>query len=275
MNVFHCGRFRFELDHPLVMGILNVTPDSFSDGGSFHQTNAGLKQVAQMIDEGVDIIDIGGESSRPGAAPVSTEAELARIIPIIKVLKDCGKAISIDTYKPEVMQIVLDLGVDMINDIRGFNSVAAGKIVAKYNCGLCIMHMKNDPQTMQQAPHYQNVLLEVGDFLQQRAQNLQQLGVHSKQIVIDPGFGFGKTLQHNLRLLEGICELSKMTQLPVLAGLSRKSMLGQITGKTVENRLAASIAAALRAVQYGAKILRVHDVAATVDALKIWQAKAE
>lgn len=275
-DFFDCGRFRFPLTgkstRPLVMGILNVTPDSFSDGGQYLGLEAALCRAEQMMDEGVDIIDIGGESSRPGAQPLPLQEELARVLPVIFALRDCGLPISVDTYKPEVMREAIAAGADMINDIRGFQSPAAIAAVAQADCGLCIMHMQNTPETMQLAPEYENPVAQVISFLQQCADDLFASGVAASRICVDPGFGFGKSLQHNLALLRAVQQIGKELGLPVLAGLSRKSMLGAITDRPVEQRQAASLAANLIAVSQGARIVRVHDVAATVDAIKVWQA---
>lgn len=277
-NYLQFGRYRFPLGkenfRPLVMGVLNVTPDSFSDGGQFHSLELALSHAEQMIAEGVDIIDIGGESTRPGTPPLPLEEELRRIMPVVYALRDCGKPLSIDTYKPEVMREAIAAGVDMINDINGFRVEGALSAVKESDCALCIMHMQNDPQSMQVKPHYDNVTREVTDFLRERVAVMDREGIERNRLCIDPGFGFGKTLEHNVALLKNIGQISAELGVPVLAGLSRKSMLGAITGKPVEQRLAASIAAALAAAAHGAHIVRVHDVAETVDALKVWQAVA-
>jgi dihydropteroate synthase len=270
--LLHCGHFQFDLSRPLVMGIVNVTPDSFSDGGQHLHRDAALAHAHQLIAEGADILDIGGESTRPGAQPVSVQEELDRVLPIIEGLHDAPVPISIDTCKHEVMQAAIAAGAQMVNDINALqdaaamNIVAAGKVVA-----VCLMHKQGKPQTMQQQPHYQNVVDEVSAFLRERIAAAEASGIQRERIVIDPGFGFGKTLAHNLTLLR---ELKKLTELgvPLLAGLSRKSMLGALTGQDVGQRLPASVAAALIAVQRGASIVRVHDVRATVDALKVWNA---
>jgi dihydropteroate synthase len=272
------GRYRFPLGkenfRPLVMGVLNVTPDSFSDGGQFHSLELALSHAEQMIAEGVDIIDIGGESTRPGTPPLPLEEELRRVMPVVYALRDCGKPLSIDTYKPEVMREAIAAGVDMINDINGFRVDGALSAVKEGDCALCIMHMQNDPRSMQIKPHYDNVTKEVTGFLRERVAVMDREGIERNRLCIDPGFGFGKTLEHNVALLKNIGQISAELGVPVLAGLSRKSMLGAITGKPVEQRLAASIAAALAAAAHGAHIVRVHDVAETVDALKVWQAVA-
>ncbi|CAN5255825.1 dihydropteroate synthase [soil metagenome] len=273
---FQCGRFRFPVSgpafRPLVMGILNVTPDSFSDGGSFHSLELAISRAEQMIAEGVDIIDIGGESSRPGAPRLSLEEELGRVMPVLYALRDCGKPISIDTCKPQLMRQALVAGADMINDISGFQTPESIAAVQESDCGLCIMHMQNEPQSMQQNPHYEDVVAEVSAFLHDRAHALEVAGINRQRLCIDPGFGFGKTLEHNLLLLKNIGHLQSELGLPVLAGLSRKAMIGALTGRPVEERLAGSLAAALAAASRGACIVRVHDVKETVDALKVWQA---
>lgn len=276
MKYFQCGRYRFGLDgeeaRPLVMGILNVTPDSFSDGGRYDSVPAAISRVETMIGEGVDIIDIGAESSRPGAAAVSLQEELERIMPVIEALKDCGRPLSVDTYKPEVMAAALASGADMINDICGFSTEESLKAVAPYDCGLCVMHMQGEPGTMQNNPHYGDVVAEVSDFLERQATKLVTAGVARNRICLDPGFGFGKMLDDNLVLLRNLDVICKRLDLPVLAGLSRKSVVGALTGKPVDKRLAGNLAIALSAVSHGASIVRVHDVGETVDALKVWLA---
>jgi dihydropteroate synthase len=270
--MFHCGKFQFStVGHPLVMGILNVTPDSFSDGGEHAGRDSALRHAERLIDEGVDIIDIGGESSRPGAEALLQQQELDRVMPLVEALQGCGKPLSIDTYKPEVMRAALAAGADMINDIWGFRMPGAVEAVAQGGTGLCVMHMQRDPQTMQEAPSYANLMTEVGDFLAERVTALEQAGVARERIVLDPGFGFGKTQDHNLQMLHQLDRFAAQG-LPVLAGLSRKSMLGAVTGRAPQQRVAASVAAALMAVERGAWIVRVHDVAPTVDALKTWWA---
>lgn len=276
MKYFQCGRYRFELEgekhRPLVMGILNITPDSFSDGGRFFSLASALAHAEEMIAEGVDIIDIGAESSRPGSDPVPLQEELDRLMPVVEALKDCGKPLSIDTYKPEVMSAVLAEGADMINDIRGFRAEASLEAVASHSCGLCIMHMQGEPKTMQDSPQYGNVTEEVVAFLQEQVSNLTNAGIVANRICIDPGFGFGKTLEDNLVLLKNMSFIQQSLELPVLAGLSRKSVVAALTGKPVEKRLAGNLAIALAAVEHGAAIIRVHEVGETVDALKVWLA---
>ena len=269
------GRYRFPVDRaarPLVMGVLNVTPDSFSDGGRYASLDVALSHAEEMISAGVDIIDIGGESTRPGAKPLSLQEELDRVMPLVFALRDCGKPLSIDTCKPGVMREVIVAGADMINDINGFRADGALQVVAEADCALCIMHMQKDPQTMQLKPEYLDVYAEVREFLRDRIGLMQQSGIALERLCIDPGFGFGKTLEHNVTLLKNIDRLQEELGLPVLAGVSRKSMIGNLTGKPVEQRMAGSLAGALAAVMHGAKIVRVHDVAETVDALAVWQA---
>lgn len=266
-----CGNFSLSLDRPLVMGIVNVTPDSFSDGGRHLLREAAIAHAHQLIAEGADMLDIGGESTRPGAASVSVQEELDRVMPVVEGLRGAPLPLSIDTCKPEVMRAVLAAGVQMINDVNALQSSEAMAAVAASNAAVCLMHKQGTPATMQAEPHYQDVLAEVSAFLEQRVAAVQAAGVARERIVVDPGFGFGKTLAHNLTLLRHLDKLSALG-VPVLAGLSRKSMLGTITGRDVGHRVHASVAAALLAVQRGARIVRVHDVQATVDALKVWRA---
>lgn len=272
-HTFQCGRYTFDLAaRPLVMGILNITPDSFSDGGRFQSLEFALSRAEEMLSEGVDLIDIGGESSRPGAPAVTLEEELQRVMPVVYALRDLGKPLSVDTYKPQVMREAIIAGADMINDINGFGAAGAIDAVVDSDCALCIMHMQNTPQTMQQQPAYRDVVREVIDFLRERVEALVAAGVERRRICLDPGFGFGKTVEHNYALLRGIGQIRAELGLPVLAGLSRKSMIGAVTGKPVERRLAGNLAGALAAVAHGAAIVRVHDVVETVDAFKVWQA---
>lgn len=274
-NQFICGRYRFNLNdavRPLVMGILNVTPDSFFDGGRYFSLDSILDRAEKMIADGVDIIDIGGESTRPGAKQLSLNEELDRVMPVIYALKDCGKPLSIDTYKPQVMHHAVMAGVDMLNDVTGFGSQEALLLAAKNNCGLCVMHMQNQPHNMQQAPHYEDIVEEVFDFLHTRIQALIYAGVDVNRICVDPGFGFGKTFVHNTTIFKNIDVLKNRIKLPVLVGVSRKSMIGTIIDKPVEQRLAGSLSAALLAAMRGASIIRVHDVAETVDALAVLDA---
>ncbi len=257
------------------MGILNVTPDSFSDGGQHAGRDAALRHAERMIAEGVDIIDIGGESSRPGSAALPLDEELARVLPMVEALRDCGRPLSIDTYKPEVMRAALAAGADLINDIWGFRMPGAVEAVSEAQAGqagLCVMHMQRDPQTMQEQPQYEDVVQEVAGFLRERVDALRAAGVAESRITLDPGFGFGKAPDHNLRLLGQLPQLT-VDGLPLLVGLSRKSTLGAILGgRPPQQRIAASLAAAVCAAERGAYIVRVHDVEQTVDALKVWWA---
>lgn len=269
--MLHCGKFKFDLSRPLIMGIVNATPDSFSDGGQHLQRDAALAHAQQLIAEGADMLDIGGESTRPGAKPVGIQEEMDRVLPIIEELRDAAVPISIDTFKPEMMLAAIAAGAQMVNDINALQDAASLNAVASSNVAVCLMHKQGNPQTMQEQPVYQNVVAEVSAFLSARIAAAEAAGIQRDRIVIDPGFGFGKALAHNLALLR---ELNRLTELgvTVLAGLSRKSMLGALTGQEVSQRLPASVAAALIAVQHGANIVRVHDVRATMDALKILNA---
>jgi dihydropteroate synthase len=267
--MFVCGSFQFDLARPLVMGIVNVTPDSFSDGGLYSMRDAAIAHALKLLEEGADIIDIGGESTRPGAAPVGEQEELDRVLPIIEGLH--GAPVSIDTFKPAVMKAAIAAGACMINDINALLDESAMQVVAASDAAVCLMHKQGNPQTMQQQPEYVDVFSEVKDFLRARIDAARAAGIARERIVIDPGFGFGKTLHHNILLLRELRALCGL-DVPLLAGLSRKSMLGAITGQDAQHRLPASIAAALIAVQNGAAIVRVHDVGATVDVFKIWNA---
>ncbi len=257
-----------QADQPLIMGILNVTPDSFSDGNRYLKKAVAIDRARQMIDAGVDIIDVGGESTRPGAKSVSVTEEIDRVLPIIEQIVPLGKPVSIDTSKPEVMQAAVSAGAQMINDVRALQQPGAMAMAAKLKVAVCLMHMQGQPKTMQQSPQYDDLVFQVKEFLSQRMQACLQAGIDIAQICLDPGFGFGKKLSHNIELLARL-ESFKSLQRPILVGISRKSMLGEITGKGVEQRLAASLATAQIAMQKGAAIIRVHDVAATVDVKKI------
>ena len=259
----------FDLKRPLVMGILNITPDSFSDGGMYLDFNAALKRAEKMIEEGVDIIDIGGESTRPGSDPVSADEELKRITPIIEAIKKISDiAISTDTYKPEVMKEVIDMDVAMINDIFALQKPNAIDIVKKSNVGVCLMHMQGTPKTMQLNPIYKNVVNEVKTFLEERVNLLTNEGIDKSRVILDPGFGFGKTFEHNIELLQNI-ESFQSLNLPMLVGVSRKSFIRKILIGDHDDHLSGSISAAIFSVLKGAKILRVHDVKETQSALKI------
>ncbi|MDH2916144.1 MAG: dihydropteroate synthase [Gallionella sp.] len=269
--MFRCGRYQFDLKRPIVMGIVNVTPDSFSDGGSHASTATAIAHAHRLIFEGADILDIGGESTRPGAVSVSDQEELDRVLPVIEGLSDIAIPISIDTYKPVVMRAALLAGVSMVNDVNALQAAGALEVVASSDAAVCLMHKQGTPQTMQRRPVYQNVMEEVSAFLRERVAVLEAAGVARERIVIDPGFGFGKTVEHNLELLGHLGAFGTLG-VPILAGLSRKSMLGVITGREVGDRVSASVAAAMLAVQHGAAIVRVHDVRETVDALKVLNA---
>ena len=272
--IFICGKFQLNLITPQVMGIVNVTPDSFSDGGKFSQANIAVAHALELVKEGAAILDIGGESTRPNATPVSLQEELDRVIPVIEALVNEFKAkqvnipISIDTYKPAVMQAAIDAGASMVNDVRALQEAGALEVVAKSKVGVCLMHMQGTPQTMQVNPQYNDVINDISAFLQARLQATIDAGVPASRILLDPGFGFGKTREHNITLIQQLESFANLGQ-PLLVGLSRKSILGQVTGNDVDARLYASIAASVIAAQKGAKILRVHDVGATVEALKI------
>jgi dihydropteroate synthase len=264
------SRYVIDLSRPRVMGIVNITPDSFSDGGRHGDTRSALAHCEQLLREGADILDLGGESSRPGAEALPLEEELARVLPVLREAVRLGVPVSVDTYKPPVMQAALDAGADIVNDIFALRSPGAETVVARHpRCGVCLMHMQGEPKSMQAAPHYGDVAAEVRDFLATRAAALRGQGVAADRIVLDPGYGFGKSVEHNFELLRRQRELLE-AGCPLLVGWSRKSSLGAITGRAVGERLAASVAAALAAVEHGARVVRVHDVAATVDALKVW-----
>lgn len=270
-RTLRCGRFRLDLGRPIVMGIVNLTPDSFSDGGRFEPLDQAVARAVQLIDEGADLIDVGAESTRPGAVTVPDAEEAARLLPFLSALRDARVPVSVDTRKPAVMRRVLDAGASMINDIAGFASVDARAAVAGSDCAVCAMHMQGEPATMQRDPAYDDVVAEVATFLRQRADALFGAGVARDRVVLDPGFGFGKGFDHNLALLRRLDTIVDLG-FPVLVGLSRKGMIGTITGKPVAERMAGSVAAALVAIESGASIVRVHDVAATVDALRVWSA---
>jgi len=269
--LLHCGKFRLDFSRPLVMGIINVTPDSFSDGGQHLRRESALAHAHHLIAEGASILDIGGESTRPGALPVSIQEELDRVIPVLEGLCGAPVPLSIDTHKPEVMRVALAAGASMVNDVNALQQSGALDAVVASNAAVCLMHKQGNPQTMQAQPQYSDVVSEVKEFLRARIAAAEAAGIARERIVADPGFGFGKSLEHNLALLRGLPAFNELG-VPLLAGLSRKSMLGAITGQDAEHRQPASIAAALLAVQRGAAIVRVHDVRATVDALKVWSA---
>lgn len=264
-----------QFDVPAVMGILNVTPDSFSDGGRFAGRDAALRQAEAMARDGAAIIDVGGESTRPGAADVSEQEELDRVLPVIEaVVAAVDTAVSIDTSKPAVMRAAVGAGAAMINDIRALREEGALRAAAELQCAVCLMHMQGQPRSMQQEPAYGDVVAEVTEFLAQRVRACVAAGLAEERIIVDPGFGFGKTRRHNIELLANLRQLQS-TGRPILAGLSRKSTLGELTGRDVGERLPASIAAAVIAVMKGATIVRVHDVRETVDALRVAAAVRE
>ncbi len=267
-----CAGRPLRLDRPRIMGIVNVTPDSFSDGGHHATPDAAVAHALQLVAEGADVLDVGGETTRPGARPVSEQEELDRVLPVIERLaRETDRPISVDTYRPAVMRAAVAAGAGMVNDVWGLRQDGALEAVASLGVPVVLMHMQGTPETMQQAPQYDDVLADVRNFLAQRVFACEMSGIPKSRIVLDPGFGFGKTLAHNLALLRNLDALASLG-CPVLAGLSRKSMLGAITGQPVEGRLAASITAAVLAAQGGALLLRVHDVAATRDALALLQA---
>jgi dihydropteroate synthase len=272
VTVWQAGRYRIDLSRPRLMGIVNITPDSFFDGGLHRQTAQAIAHCERLVSEGADILDLGGESTRPGAAPVDLVEERARVLPVLRQALQLGVPVSVDTRRCALMREALDAGADIINDVHALRDKGAEALLAGHgSAGICLMHMRGEPATMQQAPQYADVVGEVAQFLAERAASLQARGVQASRIVIDPGFGFGKTDAHQVALHRALPRL-KALGFPVLVGWSRKSTLGRMTGRPVHERLPASLAAALSAVYLGAKLLRVHDVAATADALKVWQA---
>lgn len=271
-TIVSCGKRRLDLVQPVVMGVLNVTPDSFSDGGSFHAPDQAVEHALRMYEDGAGVVDIGGESTRPGAGDVSVERELERVIPVVEAIRSRTDAvISIDTSKPGVMRAAAAAGADLINDVYALRAEGALETAAELDTAVCLMHMQGTPRTMQANPTYGNVVAEVCDFLAGRIEACVAAGIARERIVVDPGFGFGKTLEHNLALVRGLGALCNLG-LPVLAGLSRKSFIGRITGSGMEERVYGSIAFALAAAREGASIIRAHDVRPTVDALKVWGA---
>ena len=273
-TAWRCGRFYFDWQEnptPVVMGVLNITPDSFSDGGQYFDTSRAIDHAFQMIEDGARIIDLGGESTRPGAMPLSSQEEQDRVLPVLEKLQSAGVALSLDSYKASTMRQALAIGVDILNDISGFQDPENIRIAASSaDVGLCIMHMQNNPLTMQQQPSYGHVVEEVGQFLQDQIAQLSLLGIDRRRIAIDPGFGFGKTAKHNLTLLHRLAELP-LHGTTLLVGLSRKKTLSKILGQDTE-LTTASVAAALLAVERGAKVVRVHDVKPSVEAIKVWSA---
>ena len=273
-HMFYCGRFTLSLDRPLIMGIVNVTPDSFSDGGQFHSSARAIQHARLLVEQGADLLDIGGESTRPGAQAVGIEEELERVLPVLEGLSDCGVPLSVDTLKPEVMRAAIRAGADMINDVNALRAEGALQAVAESGVAVCLMHMQGQPGTMQHSPLYQDVVAEVKTFLGERIAAAERAGIQRNRMLIDPGFGFGKTLEHNVCMLKRLDAFTSLG-VPLLAGLSRKSMLGLLTGLPVEERMVPSVAAAMIAAMKGANILRVHDVKETRQALRIVSALGE
>jgi dihydropteroate synthase len=268
---FHCGRFVLNAERPLIMGIVNLTDDSFSGEGLRGDTGAAIAHARRLHRRRRADPRLGAESSRPGAAPVSAQQEIDRLLPVIEALRDCGTPLSVDTVKPEVMRLALNAGADMINDINALRAPGALELVAASKAGVCLMHMQGDPRTMQDAPHYADIVTEVAEFLGERVAAAEAAGIALNRIAVDPGFGFGKSLEHNIELLRRLDELV-VPGLPLLVGMSRKSMLGLITGRAAPERVHGGIAAHVLAVERGARIVRVHDVAAARDALAVVQA---
>ena len=264
-----CGHRLLDLSRPVVMGILNVTPDSFSDGGAYPDTAQAAARARQMVEEGAELIDVGGESTRPGAAAVDSETEISRVVPVIEAIRaSCDAVISIDTSKPEVMQAAAAAGAAFINDVRALREPGALEVAASLEIPVCLMHMQGQPRTMQDAPDYDDVVTDVAAFLGERVESCSRAGIARERLVVDPGFGFGKTLRHNLLLLNNLHRLTEFG-LPVLVGISRKSMIGAILDRAVDQRLYGSLAAATISLMKGASIIRTHDVAPTVDALRV------
>lgn len=268
---FHCGRFVLNAERPLIMGIVNLSDDSFSGDGLHGNAQAAIAQARRLIEEGAHILDLGAESSRPGALPIPAQQEIDRLLPVLEDLRDCATPLSVDTVKPDVMRVALAAGADMINDINALRAPGALELVAASKAAVCLMHMQGDPDTMQDAPHYADIVAEVVEFLAERVATAEAAGIALDRIAVDPGFGFGKSLEHNIELLRRLGELL-VPGLPLLVGLSRKSMLGLLTGRAATERIHAGVAANVLAVERGARIVRVHDVAATRDALAVLQA---
>jgi len=269
--LLRCADRELDLATPRVMGVLNITPDSFSDGGRFVDHPAALARALRMLEEGATIIDVGGESTRPGATPVSAEEELQRVIPVVRSLVARGVLVSIDTSKPEVIRAALEAGAQIVNDVYALRRPGALEAAARGSAAVCVMHMQGEPRSMQQAPHYDDVVRQVAEFLAERVAACESAGIARDRLLVDPGFGFGKTLEHNLELLRNL-RATAPEGLPILAGLSRKSMLATLTGRPVEARLAGSLALAFAALEGGARIIRCHDVAETCDVVKVWTA---
>lgn len=274
MSLLHAGTHRLSLSRVLIMGIVNTTPDSFSDGGRCFDSQAAIAHALKLAEAGADILDVGGESTRPGAQPVAADEELRRVLPVIQALAEHGLMVSVDTQKAEVMRAAIAAGAVMVNDVTALRGPGALEAVAASDAAACLMHMQGEPRSMQQAPVYADVVRDVGMFLRERLAACEAAGIARERLVVDPGFGFGKTLAHNLGLLARLGEIAGLG-VPVLAGMSRKSMLGALTGRDVDAREFAGVAAHLAAVARGARIVRVHDVAAMRDALAIWNAVEE
>lgn len=269
-KIFLCGRFEFDLNiRPLVMGIVNITDNSFSDGGLYYDTDLAINHAKKLISDGADILDIGGESTKPGAYPITAQEEISKLLPVIEDLRNLDIPLSIDTYKPAVMKIVLKNNADMINDVYSFQLPGSMDAIANSKCGLCIVHMQGEPSYMQYAPKYNNIVQDVKFFLDSKIRLMIKSGVSKNRILQDPGFGFGKTTNDNYELLNNLDKLD--SNYPILTGLSRKSMIGNIINKSINDRLSGSIAGALACILKGSSIIRVHDVSETVDALKIWK----
>lgn len=271
--LLRCGTKTIDLARPVVMGVLNVTPDSFSDGGQYRELDTAVRHGLAMVEEGAEIIDVGGESTRPGAEPVDAEEEIRRVVPVIERLRaETDAVISVDTSKPQVIRAAARAGAGLINDVRALGEDGALKAAAESQCAVCLMHMQGEPRSMQLAPHYADVVNEVKAFLAERVKVCRAAGVSADRIAIDPGFGFGKTLEHNLQLLRHLRDVGadpSTSDRPIIVGLSRKSMVGRLTGRSSGDRVHGSVTLAVLAVLNGARIVRVHDVGATVDALKI------
>ncbi|HSC79126.1 MAG TPA: dihydropteroate synthase [Chitinolyticbacter sp.] len=272
MYALQCGRFTLPLDRPLIMGVVNVTPDSFSDGGRYDSVAKAVSHAEHLIADGADLLDIGGESTRPGAALVSEDEEVGRVVPVLAALQSLNVPLSVDTRRPAVMRAALEVGIDLINDVSALEGEGALAMVAKSAAAVCLMHKQGEPQTMQRTPAYADVVGEVVAYLAARRDAALAAGINRERLLLDPGFGFGKTLEHNAALFHALPDLIEQWQCAVLVGVSRKTMLGQITGRQVDERMPASIAAALMAAAAGAHIVRVHDVRETKDALAVWSA---
>lgn len=271
MSVLHAGSHRLLLARPIVMGIVNTTPDSFSDGGRCLSAQAAISHAFKLADAGADILDVGGESTRPGAGYVPPDEEMRRVLPVVEALVQRGLVVSVDTRKPEVMRAAIAAGVSMINDVSALQEGGALEIVSASGAAVCLMHMRGEPRSMQVAPGYDDVVCEVKMFLEARIAAAEAAGFSRERLLVDPGFGFGKTLEHNLALLRGLPQLAGLG-VPIMVGMSRKAMLGTLSGRGVDEREFAGVAAHLAAVARGARVVRVHDVAAMRDALVVWNA---